>query len=135
MNTELVVTILKGITILAAGSSDNTDNMTESDMLKIRQTATIEIDKIRIQNAKLWEIGAKTSGNNDAGENGAGFDSDDEDAIQVANGEDDTVASRSRSWNWNPFANTDNIRTTNPELSESSILVEDTSTVLDGASI
>lgn len=27
LNTELVVTILKGITILAAGSSDNTDNM------------------------------------------------------------------------------------------------------------
>jgi hypothetical protein len=44
LNTELVVTILKGITILAAGSSDNTDNMTESDMLKIRQSATIEIE-------------------------------------------------------------------------------------------
>ena len=29
LNTELVVTILKGITILAAGSSDNTDNMKE----------------------------------------------------------------------------------------------------------
>ena len=29
LNTELVVTILKGITILAAGSSDITDNMKE----------------------------------------------------------------------------------------------------------
>lgn len=29
LNTELVVTILKGITILAAGSSDITDNMNE----------------------------------------------------------------------------------------------------------
>jgi hypothetical protein len=29
LNTELVVTILKGITILAAGSSDSTDNMKE----------------------------------------------------------------------------------------------------------
>jgi hypothetical protein len=36
LNTELVVTILKGITILAAGSTDNTDNLIESDMLKIK---------------------------------------------------------------------------------------------------
>jgi hypothetical protein len=33
------VTILKGITILAASSSDNADNMNEGDMLKIRQSA------------------------------------------------------------------------------------------------
>jgi hypothetical protein len=44
LNTELVVTILKGITILAAGSSDSTDNMNESDMLKVKQTTKIEID-------------------------------------------------------------------------------------------
>jgi hypothetical protein len=36
LNTELVVTILKGITILAAGSSDNTDNMKEQEMLMVR---------------------------------------------------------------------------------------------------
>lgn len=36
LNTELVVTILKGITILAAGSSDSADNMAEGDMLKVR---------------------------------------------------------------------------------------------------
>ena len=51
LNTELVVTILKGITVLAAGSSDSADNMNESDMLKVKQTSTIEIDKIRIGNA------------------------------------------------------------------------------------
>jgi hypothetical protein len=51
LNTELVVTILKGITVLAAGSSDSADNMNESDMLKVRQSSTIEIDKIRIGNA------------------------------------------------------------------------------------
>ena len=81
LNTELVVTILKGITILAAGSSDNTDNMNEGDMLKIKQTATIEIDQIKIQNAKLWEIGAKKETNEGAAELGGGFDSDDEDQI------------------------------------------------------
>jgi hypothetical protein len=44
LNTELVVTILKGITVLAAGTSDNADNMAENDMLKIRQSAEIQID-------------------------------------------------------------------------------------------
>lgn len=33
LNTELVISILKGITILAATSSDNMDNIAESDML------------------------------------------------------------------------------------------------------
>lgn len=41
LNTEVVVTILKGITILAAASSDSVDNMKESDMLKIKQSANI----------------------------------------------------------------------------------------------
>lgn len=59
LNTELVLCILKGITILAASSSDNVDNMNEQDMLKIKQSATIEIDQIRINNAHLWEIGLK----------------------------------------------------------------------------
>ena len=48
LNTELVVTILKGITILAASTSDNTDNMSEADMLKIKQSAQVEIDQIKI---------------------------------------------------------------------------------------
>ena len=36
LNTELVITILKGITILAATSSDNVDSIADSDMLKVR---------------------------------------------------------------------------------------------------
>jgi hypothetical protein len=57
LNTELVVTILKGITILAASTSDITDNMKEQEMLMVQQTANIKIDQIRIMNAKRWEIG------------------------------------------------------------------------------
>ena len=57
LNTELVVTILKGITILAAGSSDITDNMNEQEMLMVQQIAKIKIDQIKIMNAKRWEIG------------------------------------------------------------------------------
>jgi len=44
LNTELVVTILKGITILAAASSDNMDNMAESDMLKVKHSSNLEIE-------------------------------------------------------------------------------------------
>jgi len=36
LNTELVVAILKGIQVIAATSSDNNDNMTESDMMKVK---------------------------------------------------------------------------------------------------
>jgi hypothetical protein len=57
LNTELVVTILKGITILAASSSDNTDHMKESDMLNVKQTSNIEINSLKILNAKKWEKG------------------------------------------------------------------------------
>ena len=35
LNTELVITILKGITILAASSSDKIDHMNDSDMYRI----------------------------------------------------------------------------------------------------
>ena len=35
LNTELVITILKGIVILAASSSDKIDHMEDSDMYKI----------------------------------------------------------------------------------------------------
>lgn len=80
LNTELVVTILKGITILAASSSDSTDNMSERDMLKIRQTTKIEIDSMKIYNAKLWEIGVK------------GFEkSNENDDYKVEQDEDDMI--------------------------------------------
>ena len=99
LNTELVVTILKGITVLAAGSSDSADNMNEGDMLKVRQSSTIEIDKIRIGNAQLWEIGEKKSELNIA-DNAAGFDSEEEDSIQVDNNDEDTqeVVERTKTW-------------------------------------
>ena len=59
LNTELVVTILKGITILAAASSDNMDNLVESDMLKVKHSSNLVIEQIKIFNPKFWEIGAK----------------------------------------------------------------------------
>jgi hypothetical protein len=59
LNTELVVTILKGITILAAASSDNMDNMVESDMLKVKHSSNLVIEQIKIFNPKFWEIGAR----------------------------------------------------------------------------
>ena len=37
LNTELVITILKGIVILAASSSDKIDHMNDADMYKIKQ--------------------------------------------------------------------------------------------------
>ena len=37
LNTELVITILKGIVILAASSSDNIDHMDDADMDRIKQ--------------------------------------------------------------------------------------------------
>lgn len=37
LNTELVITILKGIVILAASSSDNIDHMDDEDMYRIKQ--------------------------------------------------------------------------------------------------
>lgn len=38
LNTELVITILKGIVILAASSSDNIDHMADEDIYKIKQS-------------------------------------------------------------------------------------------------
>ena len=43
LNTELVITILKGIVILSASSSDNIDHMDDQDMYRIRQVQTIEL--------------------------------------------------------------------------------------------
>ena len=51
LNTELVITILKGVLILAASSSDKIDHMDDQDMYRIRQTTTIELQKIKIKDA------------------------------------------------------------------------------------
>lgn len=59
INTDLVISILKGITILAATSSDNVDNITDSDMLQVKQTVTIEIKKFKIKNAKEFDVAEK----------------------------------------------------------------------------
>ena len=41
LNTELVITILKGILILAASSSDKVDHMNDADVYQIRQVQTV----------------------------------------------------------------------------------------------
>jgi hypothetical protein len=46
---------LMGIQVIAATSSDNPDNMSEQDMLKVKQTTSIEITNIKIKNVKRWE--------------------------------------------------------------------------------
>jgi hypothetical protein len=60
LNTELVISILKGITILAAQSSDNIDNFHDSDMLRVRQKVTIEIEKFKIKDAENFNIQKRT---------------------------------------------------------------------------
>ena len=52
LNTELVITILRGIQILAAGSADSIDNMSEKDVCLINQTATIHLEKFKLQTGK-----------------------------------------------------------------------------------
>lgn len=59
LNTEVVISILKGITILAASSSDNVDNITDSDMLQVKQTVTIEIKSIKIKDADNFNMKRK----------------------------------------------------------------------------
>jgi len=59
LNTELVITILKGIVILAASSSDKIDHMEDADMYRIRQTTTIELDKVKISNASQFRLDNK----------------------------------------------------------------------------
>ena len=56
LNTELVITILKGILILAASSSDKIDHMDDADMYRIRQTSTIELQKIKIKDASQYTL-------------------------------------------------------------------------------
>jgi hypothetical protein len=55
----VVISILKGITILAASSSDNADNITDSDMLQVKQTVTIEIKSIKIKDADNFNMKKK----------------------------------------------------------------------------
>jgi hypothetical protein len=59
LNTEVVISILKGITILAASSSDNADNITDSDMLQVEQTVTIKIKSIKIKDADNFNMKKK----------------------------------------------------------------------------
>ena len=59
LNTEVVISILKGITILAASSSDSVDNIADSDMLKVKQTVTIEIESITIKDADNFNLKKK----------------------------------------------------------------------------
>ena len=56
LNTELVITILKGIVILAASSSDNIDHMDDADMYRIKQVQTIELEKIKVKNASQFTL-------------------------------------------------------------------------------
>ena len=56
LNTELVITILKGITILAASSSDKIDHMNDTDMYRIKQTTTIMLNEVKISNAKDFTL-------------------------------------------------------------------------------
>ena len=56
LNTELVITILKGITILAASSSDKIDHMGDADMYLIKQTTTIVLSEVKISNAKDFTL-------------------------------------------------------------------------------
>ena len=62
LNTELVITILKGITILAACSSDKIDHMDDSDMYRIKQTTTIELSKVKISNSNAFTLDESTGG-------------------------------------------------------------------------
>jgi hypothetical protein len=55
LNTELVISILKGITILAASSSDKDDHMDEQDMLQVEQKAIINIKRFKINDAKQFD--------------------------------------------------------------------------------
>ena len=50
---------MKGITILAASSSDNADNITDSDMLQVEQTVTIKIKSIKIKDADNFNMKKK----------------------------------------------------------------------------
>ena len=55
----MVISILKGITILAASSSDSVDNIADSDMLQVKQTVTIEIKSIKIKDADNFNLKKK----------------------------------------------------------------------------
>ena len=52
LNTELVITILKGIQILAASASDNVDQLDINDLYEIEQETTIKLKKVKISHLK-----------------------------------------------------------------------------------
>ena len=56
LNTELVLIILKGITVLAASTSDNVDHMSIEDAYRIKQTTTIELTEVKIAHAREFFI-------------------------------------------------------------------------------
>lgn len=59
LNTELVITILKGIVILAASTSDKIDHMEDSDLYRIKQTQTIVLENVKITDAKDFSLKTK----------------------------------------------------------------------------
>jgi hypothetical protein len=90
----------------------------------------------------MWEIGEKNCELNIA-DKAAGFDSEEEDSIQVGNDDEDNQeeTEREKSWAWNLFTtrSTDNERSsTIPVIDRTTSTSADpdtTSTVLDGAKI
>ena len=48
LNTELVITILKGISVLAASASDNVDQLDLTDLYEIEQETTITLKRVKI---------------------------------------------------------------------------------------
>lgn len=56
LSTELVISILKGITILAASSSDKEENIQDSDMLQVEQMVIIKIKKFRIKDSDNFDV-------------------------------------------------------------------------------
>ena len=48
LNTELVITILKGISVLAASASDNVDQLDLNDLYEIEQETTITLKRVKI---------------------------------------------------------------------------------------
>lgn len=54
-----MLTILKGITILAASTSDNVDHMTPEEAYRVKQTTTIELSEVKIAHAREFFINKK----------------------------------------------------------------------------
>lgn len=94
LNTEMVVTILKGICIMAAGSSDIVDHISEQELFKVRQKTLIDVDSITIHNAKQWEDGVQ--GRTSAPDPRFGDDLMEEIELGASNGRGDASGFKSR---------------------------------------